>query len=221
MRAVLLFCLALVGCSCGVPTQLPLEPAPAVVDPFDSLVALVQDGEAYCSGAVVATDWGPRILTAAHCVELAETAQVAAGRQYSGHAERGWVFDYTADVLAVSDGDYGDLALLSYPAGLGCTPVSLSAYAPLVGEPVVALGHPLGVPYVATRGHVTSTHPEVHMTLHNSGLAPGMSGGPLLDSAGNLVGINVAMLCSRAGCHTTFGWAMDLVTIRNFLQESL
>ena len=60
------------------------------------------------------------------------------------------------------------------------------------GELLVAVGHPLGIPNALTMGIVhapvgTRRHRFVQADLR---LAPGNSGGPLADAAGNVVGIN-------------------------------
>ena len=70
------------------------------------------------------------------------------------------------------------------------------------GELVVAVGHPLGVPYAAAlgivhrapsgqRGPVGWLHADIR-------LAPGNSGGPLADVSGRIVGIN-AMIVNGLG----------------------
>jgi serine protease Do len=85
-----------------------------------------------------------------------------------------------------------DLALLridanGLPAIVARDPASVRP-----GEILVALGHPLGVPNALTMGiahAVTGTGRRrfVQADLH---IAPGNSGGPLADAAGNVLGIN-------------------------------
>ena len=87
-----------------------------------------------------------------------------------------------------------DLALLRLPR-VGLAPAALADSDALrVGALVVALGHPLGLRTTLTAGVVHAFAPSlpggrrwIHADLR---LAPGNSGGPLADTAGQIVGIN-------------------------------
>lgn len=61
------------------------------------------------------------------------------------------------------------------------------------GEPVIAIGHPFGLKYAATRGIISNTHHlmgNVHYLQHDAALNPGNSGGPLIDQQGRVIGVN-------------------------------
>lgn len=65
------------------------------------------------------------------------------------------------------------------------------------GDPVIAVGHPFGLRYTATQGIVSSTKNEQNDIVyiqHDAALNPGNSGGPLVDAAGNVVGINTFVI---------------------------
>lgn len=65
------------------------------------------------------------------------------------------------------------------------------------GDMVIAIGHPFGLKLTTTRGIVSNTfHDEggVLYTQHDAALNPGNSGGPLVNEAGEIVGINTFML---------------------------
>ena len=87
-----------------------------------------------------------------------------------------------------------DVALFRIPR-CGVAPAALADSDALrVGALVVALGHPLGFRRTLTAGIVHALGPVrpggrrfIHADVR---LAPGNSGGPLADSAGNVVGIN-------------------------------
>lgn len=95
-----------------------------------------------------------------------------------------------------------DLALLEVPgAGLGPAPIGRSARL-RVGELVFAIGHPWGQPWVVTAGVVsglgllpvpgrTGPGSYIRSDVH---LAPGSSGGPLLDARGEVVGLNAMVI---------------------------
>lgn len=62
-----------------------------------------------------------------------------------------------------------------------------------VGQSVIAIGHPFGLKYAATRGIISNTRHlmgNVHYLQHDAALNPGNSGGPLIDEQGRVVGVN-------------------------------
>jgi serine protease Do len=95
-----------------------------------------------------------------------------------------------------------DLALLEVP-GADLVPAPLGRSARLrVGELVFAIGHPWGQPWVVTAGVVSGlgalsvpgrAEPGsyIRSDVH---LAPGNSGGPLLDARGKVVGLNAMVV---------------------------
>lgn len=70
--------------------------------------------------------------------------------------------------------------------------------APIIGEPVVALGYPMNFGLSATRGIVSGLGRAydgvwpVDFLQHDAALNPGNSGGPLIDAQGCLLGLNTA-----------------------------
>ena len=70
--------------------------------------------------------------------------------------------------------------------------------APMIGEPVVALGFPMNFGLSATRGIVSGLGRAydgvwpVDFLQHDAALNPGNSGGPLIDAQGCLLGLNTA-----------------------------
>jgi serine protease Do len=95
-----------------------------------------------------------------------------------------------------------DLALLEV-AGADLVPAPVGPSARLrVGELVFAVGHPWGQPWVVTAGVVSGlgalripgrTRP-VESIRSDVRLAPGNSGGPLLDARGEVVGLNAMVI---------------------------
>jgi len=93
-----------------------------------------------------------------------------------------------------------DLALLSIDA-TGLTPLQPASVSPRVGEMVFAFGHPWGQRNTVTRGIVSAlvsaqnrrgdTLPVVRS---DTPLAPGNSGGPLVNAKGELIGINAMII---------------------------
>ena len=95
-----------------------------------------------------------------------------------------------------------DLALLDVPgADLLAAPIGRSASL-RVGELVFAIGHPWGQPWVVTGGVVSGlgavavpgrAEPGAYIRS-DVRLAPGNSGGPLLDARGDVVGLNAMVI---------------------------
>lgn len=64
---------------------------------------------------------------------------------------------------------------------------------PTEGEPIIAIGHPFDLNYTTTKGIISNTQhllEDVPYLQHDAALNPGNSGGPLIDAAGNIIGIN-------------------------------
>lgn len=108
------------------------------------------------------------------------------------------------EVLAVDD-DH-DLALVRVDAK--DLPVLEVADSDLVrpGDPVVAIGHPLGFEDTVSDGLVSAVRevsPELTVLQISAPIAPGSSGGPLIDAHGGVIG--VATLVARDGQNLNFG----------------
>ena len=134
------------------------------------------------------------ILTASHVVGHASTPTVT--------TEDGKSFQ--AKVLGRDQ--YTDVALLKVDAP-GLAPARLgSADGIRVGQFVLALANGLGRKVSATSGIITSHRRSMRgfwgvviedAVVSDAKLNPGYSGGPLVDAAGNLLGMNVAYFAGR------------------------
>jgi len=120
-----------------------------------------------------------------------------------------------------------DVAVLKVQAG---RPLPALALAPggdlLVGEPVVAVGHPFGYENTVSTGIISGLGREIEipngpvlrdLIQTNVGINPGNSGGPLLNADGEWIGVNVA-LRSDANC---IAFAINADTIRRLLARRL
>ena len=116
----------------------------------------------------------------------------------------------TPTVVLQNDGEYGsrllardpevDLALLSIEA-TGLTPLRPASVSPRVGELVFAFGHPWGQRNTVTRGIISALAfaqnrrgDNLPVVRSDVPLAPGNSGGPLVNTYGEVVGINAMIV---------------------------
>lgn len=111
-----------------------------------------------------------------------------------------------------------DLAFLMPPVDMtGMPNVKLGDYSVLKdGDDVVAIGHPYGLNYTATQG-VVSKVDRVQQGLNyiqiDAAINPGNSGGPLVDGAGEVIGVNTFII--KGG--DNLGFALPV----NYLKEAL
>ena len=165
-------------------------------DPFTGSAGSTGSG----SGFVVSGDG--LILTNNHVINGATTIQVTFedGRQLAG-------------TVVAADAP-NDLALVRVSSA-GLTPLALGdPDAPLVGEVAIAIGSPLGTfSDTITQGIVSGVGRSIDVdvagsrgSLHLTGLIqtdaainPGNSGGPLLDAAGQVIGIVTASASNSQG----------------------
>ncbi len=128
-----------------------------------------------------------------------------------------------------------DLALLE----LRATPTTLTspqldrmafeAHEYSLGEPLAAIGHPLGLNWAVTGGHFNGLRqpgedplPRFGITLNTPlvqvdvAINPGNSGGPLIDTSGRLVGIADSVVNPAFG--ENIGFAIDANTAYQFWQ---
>ncbi|MEU6035809.1 trypsin-like peptidase domain-containing protein [Actinomadura sp. NPDC047616] len=102
-----------------------------------------------------------------------------------------------------------DLAVLAIPADQSPAPLPFGRSSRVrVGEPVLALGSPLGLQGTVTSGIVSALNREVRMGDGGTGgtalqtdasINPGNSGGPLVNARGEVIGVNTAIATLMRG----------------------
>lgn len=160
-------------------------------------------------GAGVILDSNGYIVTNAHLVDGAKRVQVIVddfqsddvpARTYTESPGR----TFEAQIVGVHEET--DLAVLKIH-GSGLPTLQFANYENLrQGQMVIAFGSPLGLRNTATIGIVSSVGRQIDpgtpvvFIQTDAAINPGNSGGALVDTGGNLVGINTAMLkAERAG----------------------
>jgi putative serine protease PepD len=122
--------------------------------------------------------------------------------------------------------DVAVLKLESVPAG--AEPLQLGSTSALqLGDPVVAIGSPLGLQGTVTAGIVSGLHRDIEapnqFTIDgavqtDAALNHGNSGGPLLDLTGRVIGMN-AQIASETGANTGIGYAIPVETVRSIAEQ--
>ena len=93
---------------------------------------------------------------------------------------------------------YFDLAFIQAPEGVELPAVSVKAGEEFKeGDTVVAIGHPYGLKYTATQGIISKAlwlHNNKHYIQTDTAINPGNSGGPLVNEAGDIIGVNTFII---------------------------
>jgi len=147
------------------------------------------------------------IITNYHVIENNKTARVRLNNKKS----------YTARVIGRSKRH--DIAVLKLD-GIKSLPRPIqpgSSKSLIVGQKVYAIGNPFGLDHTLTTGIISALGRTIkNKTLNmddliqtDAAINPGNSGGPLLDSAGRLIGMNVAIY-SPSGASAGIGFAIPV-----------
>ncbi len=176
-------------------------------------------GTATGSGFVI--DNSGHILTNAHVVAGASNVSVRVGGQDG----------QTYDAKVVGTDPSTDVAVLSVDSGSDqLKPLTLGNDSGVkVGDPVVAIGNPFGLDRTATAGIVSAVQRQIDspngFTIDNAiqtdaPINPGNSGGPLIDAAGNVIGINSQIESGGNGNgNVGIGFAVPIDTASEIAQE--
>jgi putative serine protease PepD len=154
-------------------------------------VVSVRAGRATGSGFAIDRDG--HVVTNAHVVEGASDVSLVLsnGRR--------------VDARVVGSDEDNDLAVLQVAPGdaEGLRALTLGRSAQLrVGEPVLAVGSPLGLEGTVTAGIVSAVNRQARFGANrtrqtaiqtDAAINPGNSGGPLVNAAGQVVGVNTAI----------------------------
>ena len=173
-------------------------------------VVLVEHRQGLGSGFVI--DRQGHILTNEHVVDGATKVTVT----YSDGTKQ--------DAKVLAEDPTIDLAVLEVdtpPASAKPLPLGQSRDL-TVGDPVVAIGNPLGFERTATTGIVSAVKRQIcspnqsaiaNAIQTDAAINQGNSGGPLLDRRGRVIGIN-SQIVSQSGGFEGIGFAVPIDTVR-------
>lgn len=124
---------------------------------------------------------------------------------------------YTGQVIATDP--QNDLALIRLNTSDRLPTIPLSRAETIqVGQRVFAIGSPFGLSGTLTTGILSRIGRNGDLQT-DAALNPGNSGGPLLNSRGELIGVNKAIL-SNGGGNVGIGFATSAVVAQNFIQQN-
>jgi S1-C subfamily serine protease len=175
-----------------------------------------QQGTATGSGFVINNDG--TILTNYHVVENAVKVTVS--------FEHGKI----VEAKVIGKDPSNDLAVLRIPTeGLTLHPLALGDSSKAqVGDPVLAIGNPFGLDRTLTTGVVSALQREItspngfqidNVLQTDAPINPGNSGGPLLNAAGEVIGINSQIETGGSSGSVGIGFAVPINTAKGELPQ--
>jgi S1-C subfamily serine protease len=182
-------------------------------DPWSRSPVEIEEG----TGSGFIWDDAGHIVTNFHVVENADSARVTLWDHSSHEAQ------------VVGRAPAYDLAVLRIGAPRSkLRPIPIGASKDLqVGQFTYAIGNPFGLDQTLTTGVVSalgrqilsrSGRPIDEMIQTDAAVNPGNSGGPLLDSAGRVIGVNTAIY-SPSGASAGIGFAVPVDTVNRIAPQ--
>lgn len=159
------------------------------------------------------------ILTNAHVVSASGQAASTVDVVFRGNASQ----EITVPGEVVGTDESTDVALIKVDPGKvpGLVPIPFGDSSKIaVGEQVVAIGNPQGLDLSLTSGIVSATDRDLESPngstivggiQTDAAINPGSSGGPLIDSAGRVIGIN-EQIDTYSGGNEGIGFAVPINT---------
>ena len=202
-------------------TRTPVPPAPASANTVEVAkrvlpgTVMIQVGRGTGSGFVI--DGEGHIVTNNHVISEATNGSrirvvFSDGRRHNA-------------VLVGRSPSY-DLAVIKVNGAGSLSPLELGDSDQIqIGEPVIAVGSPLGLPGTVTQGIISAQHRPVMVAegadadsptayinaiQTDAPINPGNSGGPLVDAGARVIGINSAILTFAASRNIGLGFAIPI-----------
>lgn len=178
---------------------------PAIV----AIEAQLEDGVSAGTGCIVTSNG--MILTGSHVIDGGKTIEV---KTSNGQL-------YKAKVVSKM-GKNNDLALLKIEPKQALKTIKFGDSANIkVGQKVLAIGNPFGFAGTLTQGIISRIDYSKNKIQTDAAINPGCSGGPLLNTSGEVIGINQSIYnpdnnISNIG----IGFAIPINDAKKFIQVS-
>jgi len=188
---------------------------------------MARSGQGADEGTGIVLDEHGLILTNDHVVAGDTSIQIGVG---TGSSKA------TREAKLVGEEANHDLALIQVnPSGLGLKALTIARSDSVhVGDPVYAIGSPYGLEETLTKGIVSAVDREIQapnrsqitgVLQTDAALNPGNSGGPLINSEGEVIGVNSQIASDQASEQgsqpgsTGVGFAVSSATIADAVQK--
>ncbi len=172
-----------------------------------SVDADINDGTSSGTGIIIESSG--LILTSGHVVEGEKKIKVTLsnGEKY--------------DAQIVGSADNGDFALIKIKPKKGLTIIRLGDSSKVkVGQKVLAIGNPFGFSRTLTEGIVSRVDRKKNKIQTDAAINPGCSGGPLLNTEGEVIGINQSIYNpDNNKSNIGIGFAIPVDLAKNFISE--
>jgi S1-C subfamily serine protease len=187
-----------------------------IVQQTQSVFGMPQQQQSTATGSGFLVDNDGHILTNAHVVQGAKRVDVQLG---DGDTQQAQI---------VGTDPSTDIALLKVDNTEGASPLPLADSSKVqVGDPVVAIGNPFGLDRTVTTGIVSALQRQIQapngfsisdVIQTDAAINPGNSGGPLIDGAGQVIGIN-SQIESQSGGNEGVGFAVPIKTAADVVSQ--
>lgn len=169
---------------------------------------LIETGQALGSGVIVDAE-RRLILTNRHVVEDAQMVMATVHSNGTDYVEKGEVVWLGTDI---------DLAVLRIGGSFALKEAHFRHLPMKIGDPIYAVGAPMGTPDVVVFGHISGSIDEDGYRIVDLSIAPGNSGGGVYDEDGNLIGLSTFVIVWPQGFSgfmsmTGVGGIIDITTI--------
>jgi len=171
-------------------------------------VVTIRAGFSSGSGSII--DASGLVITNEHVIRSSDgtvSVMIANGKRYTGQ------------VIAIDRRN--DLALVRLQTTDRFPTIPLADSSGIaVGQRVFAIGAPFGLSGTLTTGILSRINPNNGDLQTDAVLNPGNSGGPLLNSRGELIGVNKAIRVSPLGANTGISFATSVLVARQFIAQN-
>jgi S1-C subfamily serine protease len=205
------------GTPSGSPPQSPVAVIPQIVGRVQPSVVTVvsQTAAVGGEGSGVIWDGEGRIVTNQHVVEGSQALRVVL------------VSGERLDARLIAADELTDLAVIQVERS-GLPAATFREDLPVIGELAIAIGNPLGFESSVTAGIISGLHRAipsggqtpalVDLMQTDAAISPGNSGGALVDSSGDVMGINVAYIPPEASA-VSIGFAIPSPTVKTVVEQ--
>jgi S1-C subfamily serine protease len=187
-----------------------------IVQKTQSVFGFPQQQSSQATGSGFLIDNDGHILTNAHVVDGAQKVEVQLGNGAEQQAQ------------VVGSDPSSDISLLKVDNTEGASPLPLGDSSKVqVGDPVVAIGNPFALDRTVTSGIVSALQRQIQapngfsisdVIQTDAAINPGNSGGPLIDGAGQVIGIN-SQIESQSGGNEGVGFAVPIKTAADVVSQ--